>query len=538
MAFAGDIAGDITSGDVELGAYGAGGVGAGAGGGGGAAVVATEDISRARLDSVASERMSSSGRQGLLRRDTDASSLGEIRVARGPRRYESSLWLGEIMADLTSRQKYAVYAACTTLVLVVGIGAAIAAAQSGGGGGGGGDGDDVGDGSDGGGGESETPLPPIILEPTVILVSLDGFRADYLDTYSAPTLRGIQDRGVSAVMTPSFPSKTFPNHYSLVTGLYPESHGIVANTMYDPVFDATFTLSNGEGNKGRWWGGEPLWVTAEQQNVRSACMFWPGSSAEIKGTRPSLWVAYDETMPYSSRAQQVVEWLERPARERPQFVTLYFEEPDHTGHEYGPDDSHVADAVARVDAAVGDLLSTLERRGLAEQVNVLVVADHGMAATAADRVIYLDEIIDMARVDVIDWSPVFAAFPTDPEDLDALVAELQTVEHMTCGRKEDLPARFHYHRHRRIPPLVCVADEGWATTTRDYPFRAGGSHGYDNELASMQALFVAQGPAFRRGYARAERVANVHLYELMAHILGVDAAVNNGTLAEVEDFLV
>src|SRR3972149_11774242 len=216
---------------------------------------------------------------------------------------------------------------------------------------------------------------------TVILVSMAGFRPDYLDHTSCPNLRELAMSGTRAEwLIPIFPTKTFPNHYAIATGLYAENNGVVGNTMYDPGFDAMFTMRmRNEVTNARWWGGEPIWVTAEKQGVISAPFFWPGSEAPIGGIRPSYYKAFDASMTEEQRVAQVLQWLDLPDQQRPRFITLYFDRLDNAGHDYGPVYADVDTAVGIIDHAIGQLIAGLTKRGLFEKVMLLVVSDHGMA---------------------------------------------------------------------------------------------------------------------------------------------------------------
>lgn len=391
---------------------------------------------------------------------------------------------------------------------------------------------------------SPAPPPgPRAPSQTVVLVSLDGFRYDYLDRPAAANLHALAARGVRARwMVPIFPSKTFPNHYSQVTGLYAEHHGVISNTMWDPAlgwFSLADTSAASRANP-RWWGGEPLWVTAVRQGQRSATFFWPGSDVEIAGTWPTYWLPYDGRMPNARRVAQVLEWLALPGDRAPAFVTLYFSDVDGAGHDFGPDAPQTDSAIARVDSAVGALVSGIEARGLGNRVNVIIVADHGMAATSPERYIYLDDYVDVSTITVIDWSPVALLAPKTGSAEDLYRALADKHPHLTVYRKAEIPERLHYRAHLRIPPIVAVADEGWEISTRqrvaERPPRPGGTHGYDPAVRSMGALFVAAGPAFPRGRV-VEPFTNVHLYELMAHVLGLRPAPNDGSLDSVRAVL-
>ncbi len=386
--------------------------------------------------------------------------------------------------------------------------------------------------------EAESPAPALVL------VSIDGFRYDYLDRadVEAPALRQLAAEGVRAErLVPVYPTKTFPNHYSLVTGLHPEHHGIVANTMRDPEMTdadgepAEFSLSNRDAvTDDRWWWGEPIWVTAETQGQTAATAFWPGSEAEIQGVRPTYWLEYDGDLAYSARVQQALDWLSLPAGERPALVTLYFEGVDTAGHRFGPESAETAEAIEAVDAALGELVDGLRARGLAETTDVVVVSDHGMAAVSSERLVILDEAIDLDTVDEVVWGEPVGIWPGDA-DPDAIVAQINQLPHVRAYRKETLPARLHYGDNRRIPPVVLIADEGWTVTSQEYVDRypdrpSGGTHGYDNAVASMHGVFLARGPRFRAGTAVGP-VRTVDVYEILTQALGLDAAPNDGNPA-------
>jgi predicted AlkP superfamily pyrophosphatase or phosphodiesterase len=373
--------------------------------------------------------------------------------------------------------------------------------------------------------------------PTVVLVSIDGFRYDYLDRYAAPNLQRLAALGVRAPLVPVFPSKTFPNHYTIVTGLYPEHHGVVENTMYDPSFDAVFQISDSAAvADARWWGGEPIWVTAERQGQIAASYFWPGSEAAIEGVRPHYWVHYDVRVPDSTRVRQVLDWLSLPAAARPTFVTLYFSEVDHAGHASGPDSPAVARAVLQVDAVIGRLQDGLDARGLIDHVNVIVVADHGMAPISTDSVVALDDYLSLdAFTRMTGGNPDPGLWPRARLEDSVVRALTGKNPHLSVWRRDSIPERFHYRSNPRIPPVVVLAAPGWSVAARrsdvtSHPDRfSGGTHGYDDTVSVMRALFVAAGPAFRQGYTAAP-FRNIHIYDLIAGILGLSPAANDGSL--------
>jgi predicted AlkP superfamily pyrophosphatase or phosphodiesterase len=377
----------------------------------------------------------------------------------------------------------------------------------------------------------------------LILISIDGFRADYLDRGFTPTLRALAGDGVQArALRPVFPTLTFPNHYTLVTGLYPDHHGIVDNTMRDAML-GNFSIGNREaGSDGRWWdGGEPVWVTADKQGLRSATMFWPGSEAQIHGYRPDYRRPFDGKLEADQRVDQVLDWLDLPADQRPQFVTLYFNRVDGKGHDYGPDSSQVNEALHSTDAAIGSLVEQLKLRNLYRSTNLIIVSDHGMTAVDDSRVILLDDLIDLKSVDLITTDAVAGIDPKPGHEADIEKALVTPHEHMQCWRKAEIPKRLHYGSNPRIPALICIADDGWMIETQaalDRPNRHAmrGEHGYDNADPRMGALFIAHGPAFKRALVVPE-FDNVNVYPLITHILGIKAAVNDGDLRVTQGML-
>ncbi|HUF66054.1 MAG TPA: ectonucleotide pyrophosphatase/phosphodiesterase [Gemmatimonadaceae bacterium] len=381
------------------------------------------------------------------------------------------------------------------------------------------------------GGLQQASAPQQPAEHTVVLISVDGFRRDYLERHAPPTLMALAAEGVVAdAMIPSFPTLTFPNHYTIVTGLRPQNHGIVNNTMYDPVFDASFSLRNEGPREDRWWGGEPIWSTAEKQGVRAAAFFWPGTEVEIAGARPTRWMPYDGRVPYATRVDSVLAWLSLPEAERPRMVTLYFEEPDHTGHEEGPESAAVRGAVLKSDSALARLVNGLRQRGLFDIVNLVVVSDHGMTEVTPERHVYVSDVLDTAAFHVIAGGPVFMGWSRTGDNA-GMVAALRRLPHVSAWLKEDVPERLHFNDHRRITPVVAMADDGWViSANRSWHPTGGGRHGYDNELPAMRTIFIARGPAFRRG-ARIPEFSNVDVYALLARVLGLRPAPNDGSLA-------
>jgi predicted AlkP superfamily pyrophosphatase or phosphodiesterase len=374
---------------------------------------------------------------------------------------------------------------------------------------------------------------PALAKPDLlILVSIDGFRADYIDRGVTPILSALGREGVLGSMRPAFPSLTFPNHYTLVTGLYPDHNGIVDNTMDDPQL-GHFTMAHSIDP--RWWNeAEPLWVTADAQGLKTATMFWPGSDREIRGQRPDYWLAYDKHFLADQRVDQVLKWLDLPPDERPNFVTLYFDLVDTVGHRAGPDDKNEIDAALRsTDASLGRLVEGLKARGLLDHANLIVVADHGMAEVSPDRVLYLDSVLSESAFKTITSGPVMGLSLTINAPKDALDRLRAIRGHARCWPKAEIPPQLHYGSNARVPPIVCLADPGWliATHALAASFKGEmekGAHGYDPADPRMAALFLAHGPAFEPG-AHLEAFDNVDVHPLMARLLGLKIPPGDGT---------
>jgi len=387
-------------------------------------------------------------------------------------------------------------------------------------------------------GASAPPAPLVAAQgaesraPVTILISIDGFRSDYLQRGVSPTLSQLAAGGVAGVMHPSFPSKTFPNHWTLVTGLRPDRHGIVGNRMESPERKEAFTMATDDP----WWwnAAPPIWVEAEKAGVRSAAMFWPGANVAFggtksedghqaaQGTRPSDWVPFNQAINNTQRVNTVLDWLRRPQESRPKLVTLYFDEVDSAGHSYGPDSKQTNQAVTQVDAAIAQLLAGM--KALGQPANLVIVADHGMAATSNERAIALDVLLDPKLYHLVE-SGTFASIAPLPGQTEPVEKVLLAAHaHMQCWRKAEIPARFHYGSNPRIPPILCLAEPGWLVLA-SAPRKPGigGNHGYDHMAPEMNALFIANGPAFAAGKLLPD-FDNVDVYPLLRELLGLPAA--------------
>jgi len=370
-------------------------------------------------------------------------------------------------------------------------------------------------------------------QPTLILVSIDGYRADYLDRGHSPVLASLAADGMHAAgMRPVFPSLTYPNHYTLVTGLYPDQHGMVNNTMHDPVLGNFSPPNRAANTDGRWWDeAEPIWITAQKQGLRTASVFYPGTQAEIHGMRPSYWQLFDSSVQPDARADQVLAWLDLPSGQRPSFVSLYFEQVDVAGHNYGPDSMQTDEAIVSVDAALGRLVAGLRGRGMFDSTNFVVLSDHGMSPTSPERIVLLDRMVNVDHIELVSSIVNAGINPKPGYEAEVERALLTPHPHLRCWKKSAVPKKYHYGHNARIPAIVCVTDDGWLVSTAATESKRArtplGEHGYDNDDPLMRALFVAHGPSFKQHRSMAV-FDNINVYSLLATLLGVTPRPNEG----------
>jgi len=377
----------------------------------------------------------------------------------------------------------------------------------------------------------------------VLLVSFDGFRYDYLNKTETPNFDQLVAEGIKADgLIPVFPSKTFPNHYSIVTGLYPEHTGFVGNTMYDPKWNEWYRIRDRDAvENGKWYGGEPIWNTLEKQGIKTGTMFWVGSEADIQGMHPTHWKTFDSSMSFEARIDTVTKWMSAPGEQAVDFATLYFEEPDHTGHGYGPQSDSVKTVIQRADSLVGYLREKMKASSLWDNTDLIIVSDHGMAQLSADKTIMLDDIIDMDRVQRMTWGPMTMIQPKEGASQKIYEALKANEDHYRVFKKENPPERYHLKGSRRVMDIVLVADLGYTFLDKDRKERflnslPAGTHGYDNNEKAMQALFLAHGPDFKNG-GTVDPFQNVHIYDLINHLMGTQPAPNDGSLDSVRVLL-
>lgn len=376
-----------------------------------------------------------------------------------------------------------------------------------------------------GGGSGGHNRPEQLGKPYVVLVSFDGFRHDYLDRYDLPTFREFARRGARAEsLIPVFPSKTFPSHYSMVTGLYPGRHGIVGNRFYDPGLRAQFRMGDTLAVRdARWWGGEPIWVTAEKKGMVTASMFWVGSEAPIRGIRPSHFHTYDGSRKNDLRVAQVLDWLSLAPERRPHFITLYFSDVDNAGHDHGPDSGEVERAARLADRLLRRLLDGIAALPHGDRVHVVVVSDHGMAKAGPDGRIFLDDVIELDGVRVLESGAVASLWFDDAARIAPAVATLRgRLKHVAVYRPGEMPERLHLDGNARVGHILLVAEEGFLVGARaSLRNPAPGQHGYEPRDESMHGIFLALGPRIRPG-ARVPSFESVHVYPLLARLLDLD----------------
>lgn len=379
----------------------------------------------------------------------------------------------------------------------------------------------------------------------VVLISIDGYRAGYFDSNPSPTLRNLASAGVRAQwMTPSFPTVTEPNHYTLLTGLYPDHHGIINNDMADPYIQrGRFLMGRPESTENpRWWSeAVPVWVSLQRDGMRTAEMSWPGNYGRIDGMRPDLSLNGRPVGDISRETATVIKWLALPANERPQLTLVHYEGVDHMGHVYGPNSPQVDKAIQQVDHAIGEIVAALKQDGTYDKTDLIIVSDHGMTAIAPDHRIYLDDLVDTGTISTISLGPLASISPHPSaggrRSTETLLAPHA---HMQCWLKGKIPSHLHYGTNSRIPPIECLADPGWLITTHYQaaraPYTMRGDHGYDPRDPDMRALFLAEGPSFRKGVV-IPPFPNVDVYPLLTQIFHIAQEPNDGSIQPLEQAL-
>ena len=356
--------------------------------------------------------------------------------------------------------------------------------------------------------------------PYVILISVDGLRHDYIDIYKPPTLKYLKENGLhSKSLIPIFPSKTFPNHYSIITGMYAENHGLISNSFYGPDTGRTYRLGDSkEVSDGIWYGGEPLWVTAHKNQMVSASYFWVGSEAPINGVRPDYYYKYDGKVPGEIRVDQVIDWLKLEENVRPHFITLYFSEVDHAGHRHGPDSVEVKNAIFNIDDYINRLVTKLSKIDL--PVNIILVSDHGMTKISNEQKIILPkELYENKNLRVIGKGSLSLIYRKNKSyDLNSIYNKLKKNKFLNTYKKAEIPENFNFKNNIRIPDIVLSPRMPYYIAKKDKNV-SGGTHGYDPANKDMHGVFFAMGPNIKPKLIGS--FENIHVYPFITKILGL-----------------
>ena len=370
-----------------------------------------------------------------------------------------------------------------------------------------------------------------------VIVSLDGFRWDYPQMYETPFFDQMAREGVKATMIPSFPSKTFPNHYTMATGLVPDHHGIVANSFWDPERKEVYKMNKpATRNAASYYGGEPIWVTAQKQGIKTGNVYWVGSDIAVKGEHPTYYQVYDKNprLSQTERVAEVLRMLRLPEADRPQLVMLYFEDSDTYGHTYSPFSQETRKCIARLDALMRFLWEGLQSLPFAKDVNLIVTSDHGMATVSADRFVPIKHLLKEEWYTLIDGN-LPAQIYTQPQFRDSVYHALKDLNHVRVWKREEIPAYLNYGTSPRVGDIIVLPDLGWLVDEGNKTLP--GAHGFDPTYDDMQVMFRACGPDFKKGY-EAPKFRNVSIYSLLARLLHITPEKTDGCLEEVENMLI
>ncbi len=380
--------------------------------------------------------------------------------------------------------------------------------------------------------------------PYVIMISIDGFRHDYIDLYQPPFLSSIEKKGFRAKsLEPIFPSKTFPNHYSLITGLYSDQHKLVANRFYDPQRKEAYLLGSDTTSDGSWYGGEPLWNSIKKQGLLTASYFWVGSDANIQNSYPSYYFPYNHGTPNQERTQQIVEWLEMPKETRPHFLTLYFSTVDSAGHRYGPRSTQVKEAVLEVDKLLAQMAQEIEELKL--PVNFVIVSDHGMKTIDPEKSIFVGDYLDSDQVIFHEQGPLTIGYfdeEISDREKNKLYKKLESIPELRLFKREDRPKRWHYSKLSSQGDFLLLAQNGSyilpGVKPQDYEGKTGGTHGYDpQESPEMDGIFLSYGPQVR-STGMIPKTQNINLYPYVMEILNLEVKTPiDGTIKDLKKYI-
>ncbi|XP_006881994.1 PREDICTED: ectonucleotide pyrophosphatase/phosphodiesterase family member 5 [Elephantulus edwardii] len=370
----------------------------------------------------------------------------------------------------------------------------------------------------------------------VLLVAFDGFRWDYLYRFPTPHFHYIMKAGVHVKqVTNIFITKTYPNFYTMVTGLFAESHGIVSNSMFDPVLNKSFSLDDMSIYDSEFWEeATPIWITSQRAGHTSGAAMWPGTDVEIHKSFPTHYLPYNESVPFEDRVAKIIEWF--TLKEPINLGLLYWEDPDDMGHHLGPDSPLMKSVITDIDNKLGYLIKMLRKAKLWNTLNLIITSDHGMTQCSEERIIELDRYLDNDLYILIDQSPVAAILPKEGKFDEVYEALAHAHPNLTVYKKKEIPERWHYRYNSRIQPIIAVADQGWHILQNKSDGFLLGNHGYDNALPQMHPIFLAHGPAFKKNFTKGS-MNLTDLYPLLCHLLNITALPHNGSFQNVQDLL-
>jgi len=376
--------------------------------------------------------------------------------------------------------------------------------------------------------------------PYLIILSLDGFRWDYTENANTPTLDSIAKAGVKAVsMKPSFPTKTFPNHYSIATGLYPDHHGIVLNDFYATDIEKSYAIRDRKAvTNGEFYGGHPMWNVAEDQGVTAATLFWVGASAAINGKRPSYWSTYVSGLSLDSRIDSLSNWLTKPEEERPHLIMWYYLEPDMTGHIKGPESQELVTEIEKLDAFIGDFILEMKKLPIFDELNIIILSDHGMKQLDSNKVILLDDYIDTNDLQFWNGSNPVMNLKVKETKLDKVYNKLKSSHNnLHVWKHGEVPTELNYGTHVRTQDITIVSDSGWSIYWSWKQHNSAGTHGYSNNCKDMHAIFYACGPAFKTNHIQ-PTFNNVDIYPLVGEVLNIEMPKSDGRLENIKGILI
>lgn len=373
----------------------------------------------------------------------------------------------------------------------------------------------------------------------LIILSMDGFRWDYPQKAHTPTLDSLAKAGVKAEsLKPCFPSKTFPNHYSMATGLYPDNHGLVLNRFHATDLGKEYSISNTKTvTDGEFYGGKPIWNVAEEQGVKTATLFWVGASASINNKRPSHWSKYNEELSKKARIDSVFKWLSMPEEKRPHLIMWYYHEPDAKGHDFGPEGEETIKLLEELDSFLADFFTQMRKLPNYDELNFIITSDHGMAQLSPDKVFLLDKIIDTADLAIVDGGNPVYNLKVKEGKLDKVYKKLNNYnKNLLAWKHNEVPEELHYGTNIRTHDITIVSDSGWSIYWSWNQGKSLGTHGYKNTCKDMHAIFYAAGPDFKINYSQ-PTFNNIDIYPLAGEILNLKLPEVDGKFENVKGMI-